>query len=472
MKYIYCLLLTFISTNLIGQVISEELEHEIERRVKLEINPSFSIGVLLPDGTSEFYGYGYFDERKQYPDSLTLYEIGSVTKTFTAHLAGIYLKDALNTPLSAFFSEIENPKLDRITPAELRNHIAGVPRLSDQFSPENWSDPFNGYSNDILHRELQDLNLDTANTWNYSNFGYAILGRTIELFSEKSQEDLMGGLLNDAGMNDTYLSTPNDENQMLAEPTHNGTLNSYWCFTGPSRYAGGLTSSAKDLLNYLKFQKQNNPLFSSDSLQSLIQTGVPNLGKDQLFYQDGWFVLKPDSTTNILLHNGGTGGFISFIGFNKSTNVGVVVLSNSVNLVDDIGIKILYPTFKLNRPERTIAYELADQIDAGKTNNLVSQFDSLKNENYPQNIIDVYWLERFHFGKKNYSISNQLSDIMLKELPEDWEVYDIKGQNLERLKDYQKAVTFYEKALVLNPENELLNAKINRCKALYRRNSN
>lgn len=472
MKYIYCLLFTFISTNLIGQVISEELEHEIERRVQLEINPSFSIGVLLPDGTSEFYGYGYFDEGKHYPDSLTLYEIGSVTKTFTAQLAGIYLKDALNTPLSAFFSDIENPKLDRMTPADLRNHIAGVPRLSDQFSPENWSDPFNGYSNDILHGELQDLNADTASAWSYSNFGYGILGRAIELRSGKPYDDLMGGLLDETGMDNTYLSVPNDKNQMMAEPTNYGSPNSNWHFTGPSRYAGGLVSNIKDLLNYLKFQKENNPLFSSDSLQGLIQTGVPNLGKDKLFYRDGWFVLKPDSTTNILLHNGGTGGFISFIGFNKSTNVGVVVLSNSVNLVDDIGIKILYPAFTLNRPERTIAYELADHINAGNTNRLVGQFDRLKNDNYPSNLIDIYWLERFHFGKGNYSISNQLSDIMIKELPDDWEVYDLKGQNLEQMKDYKEAIKSYEKALELNPGNELLNDKIKRCTALYRRNSN
>ena len=469
MKYIYCLLLTIISTSLFGQIISEELDSEIKRRVKLEINPSFSIGVLLPDGTTKFYGYGYFDHSKKQPDSLTLYEIGSVTKTFTATLANIYLKDSLNKPVSLFFSGIENLKLDSLTLYELQNHIAGVPRLSNQFSPQNWSDPFNGYTNDILQEELQNLNPDTSNIWSYSNFGYGILGRAIEKAYGKSYENLMGGLLEDIGMDNTFLSVPNDENQNIAKPTNIGTSNSNWHFTGPSRYAGGLVSNTKDLLNYLKYQKQNNVLFSSDSLQNLFQTGVPNLGKDKLFYQDGWFVLQPDSTTSILLHNGGTGGFISFLGYNRNTDTGVVILSNSVNVVDDIGVKILHPTFKLNRPERTIAYELADVIDEGKTDDLVSQFDSLKSANYPNNIIDIYWLERFNYGKGNYPVSNQLSDIMLKELPDDWEVYDIKGQNLEKLKDYKKAIESYEKALELNPENELLKVKIERCATLYKR---
>lgn len=469
MKYIYCLLLILTSNSLIGQIITEGLELEIKRRIEQEINPSLAIGVLLPDGTTDFYGYGYYDSSKKQPDSLTLYEIGSVTKTFTATLANIYLKDSLNRPLSVFFTEIENPNLDSITPSDLRNHIAGVPRLSNQFSPQNWADPFNGYSNDILQEELQDLNPDTSNIWSYSNFGYSMLGRAIEMVSGNSYENLIGGLLDDVGMDDTYLSVPTEENQKIAEPTNIGTSNSNWNFTGPSRYAGGLVSNTKDLLSYLKYQKQINPLFISDSIHNPIQTGVSNLGKDKLYYKDGWFVLKPDSSTNILLHNGGTGGFISFIGFNKNTEVGVVVLSNSVNVVDDIGINILYPSFKLNSPERTIAYELADAIDAGNVDDLVSHFYNLKSENYPSDIIDVYWLERFHFGKGNYSISNQLSDIMIKELPEDWEVHDIKGQNLERLKDYKNAVLAYEKALKLNPEMGVLKEKIKRCTTMYKR---
>ena len=233
-----------------------------------------------------------------------------MTKTFTANLASIYLKDSLKKPLSAFFIDIENPKLDSITPYDLLNHIAGVPRLSNQFSPQNWSDPFNGYSNDLLKEELLYLSPDTTNMWSYSNFGYGILGRAIETVSGKSYDNLMGGLLDEIGMENTFLSLPPEQSHKIAQPTNIGTSNSNWDFTGPSRYAGGLVSNTKDLLSYLRFQKQNNPLFISDALQKPIQTRVPDLGKDKLYYKDGWFVLKPDSSTNILLHNGGTGGFI------------------------------------------------------------------------------------------------------------------------------------------------------------------
>ena len=460
MGYRWFFLWMIITHTVLGQGITKELEHEINRRVELEINPSISIGVLWPDGSTKYYNYGSFDTSNKQPDSLTLYEIGSVTKTFTATLTNIHLKEELNQPISDFLPQA---KLGKITVADLRNHVAGVPRLSAQFAPQNWSDPFKGYSNEILMEELKNLELDTSKIWRYSNLGYSMLGRTIEIAAKQPLDTLMGNLLDEVGMKNTWIEHTTHVPMQLAQPTNMGTTNSYWHFTGPSRYAGGLISNTNDLLRYLQFQKQTNPLFKTISANVLIPTAVDQLGKDQLFYKDGWFVLQPDSITNILLHNGGTGGFISFVGYNVQTKMGVVVLSNSVNMVDDIGLHIIYPSFKLTKPQRTIAFELADAIDAAKSNNLVGKYHRLQKVDYPDNIIDIYWLERFHFGQGNYDISRQLSTIMAQVLPEDWEVYDIQGQNLEQLNKYKKAAKAYQKALALNPNHPSLKEKIEAC---------
>ncbi|MGD1840063.1 MAG: serine hydrolase [Thermonemataceae bacterium] len=459
-----CLIACTIPSLLLGQEIPNDLEQEIQRRVSLDINPSVSICILLPDNEVRFYNYGQYNaQNHQKADSLTLYEIGSITKTFTATLCDHHLSKELNTSLSALFPEIDNTHLAKIILSELRNHIAGMPRLSEQFSPKNWSDPFNGYSDSLLTIELQALKPDTSRAWHYSNFGYGVLGKAIEKTTQRAFEDLMGELIHQAEMSNTLLKHRSGTTQNLAQPTNIGTQNSYWHFSGPSRYAGGLVSCTKDLINYLKYQKNQHPLFKSASIEQLIQTGIQDLGKDQLFYKDGWFVLKPDSHNDILLHNGGTGGFTSFIAYNKNTKIGVVILSNAVSLMDDIGLKLIYSAFKLKRPERTIAYELADSIERGNVRDLVSKYEKLKNENYPDNILNIYWLERYFFGQGNYTVSNQLSDIMVKVLPDDWEVMDIKGQNLERLKRYKEAAEAYQKALLLNPENELLKKKIQYC---------
>ena len=464
LKNLFQLLILVIPFPLLAQDISHDLESEIQRRVELKINPSIAIGILMPSGEEKYYNYGspYGDE--DFSDSLSLYEIGSVTKTFTSILTDKYLNASLNQPVSDFFEKINNRELTRIHLEEIRNHISGLPRLSTQFSPEDWSDPFNGYSNHILEQELKALQPDSSKNWSYSNFGYGVLGRTIEKKTGRDFEKLMGNLLDEIGLSNTYLTRP--ENRKMVQPTNIGTENKHWNFTGPSRYAGGLISCTSDLIEYLKFQQQNNSLFNSVAIEEPIPTGINSLGEDDLFYKKGWFVLKPDEGTEILLHNGGTGGFTSFVAFNKKTKTGVVMLSNSVSLVDDLGLKILYPDFELNKPERTIAYELAELIENGVTTGLVEQYRSMKKEDYPTNIFNIYWLERFNFGINNWEISDQLSDIIVSEIPEDWEAWDLKGQNLEKLQRYPEAEKAYRKALELNPGNEQLIQKITRCEKL------
>jgi CubicO group peptidase (beta-lactamase class C family) len=59
-----------------------------------------------------------------------------------------------------------------------------------------------------------------------------------------------------------------------------------------------------------------------------------------------WHVMWPDSAP-AYWHNGGTGGYRSFIGFDPRRRFGVVVLSNSTQSVDDIGFHALNPSFPL-----------------------------------------------------------------------------------------------------------------------------
>ena len=255
----------------------------------------------------------------------------------------------------------------------------------------------------------------------------------------------MGDLLQRADMPNTLLSIRDTTLGNVANPTNFATDNSYWNFTGPSRYAGGLLSCTSDMVNYLKFQEAHNTVFHVDLLSGLIPTGIDDLGKDQLYYTNGWFVLMPEDDVELVIHNGTTGGFTSFVGYNRSKKTGVVILSNSVSLTDDIGLHIIYPEFELNAPQRTTTYEIAGAIAQGDTTNLHELHRDLKQEDYPSNILGIYWLERYWFGNGRYAVSDQLSDIMVEELVEDWEVWDIKGQNLVGLRKYSEAVEAFRK---------------------------
>jgi len=464
MKYsIFSLFLFFLlaSCEETSEPLPQYIEDEINRRIDLKLNPSISIGILQADGKARFFNYNHEDIEIK-ADKQTLYEIGSITKTFTSYLLETRLISDKNSTLNNYFPKIDNEILDSITLHDLQNHIAGVPRLSEGFSPKDWSDPFNGYSDEILYEDLNSLTMSAQGRWAYSNLGYSILGKSLEVNTNRNFNELMGDLLQNTEMYRTYLNHKNFDEQKMAKPYNVGTENSYWKFTGPSRYAGGLISCTKDMINYLRFQRENNILFKQDIINP-IQTNVPNLGDTKLFYNNGWFVLKPNNDQTILLHNGGTGGFISFIGYNTKTNQGVVILANGLEVVDDIGLSIIYPEFELGKPKRSIAFEIADLIEEDKADNLQQAYKQFLEKGQHEDIIDVYWLERYHFGKENYNISMQLSEIMVEVLPEDWEVFDIKAQNLEKLNQFEKAVEFYKKAQSLNPDSIDLEKKIKRC---------
>lgn len=462
---VFTLILPFLS---FSQTITEEIREEIDRRVSEKINPSLIIGILHEDGLRSYHAYGsYRNDMEVTPDSATHYEIGSVTKTFTAYLVNNYFTQQEAKTLDLFFPGIaaKNTRLKHINIQQLKHHVSGMPRLSDRFAPNNWSDPFKGYGDAQLENELLTVVPDTTAKWSYSNFGYAILGKALEQHTGKDFDMLISEIALQAGMPNTYTAHGPGIDSTMAAPTNLGTTNSFWHFEGPSRYAGGVISTASDLLNYLEYQKAQNDLFGRYPVTGAYPTGINTLGKNQLSYKEGWFVYEPDEYTQILFHNGGTGGYTSFLAYNKRTRTGIVALANSVTLADDIALKILYPGFELKSPERTIAYELAAMIDAGESDKILERYQALKQAEYPNNLVNIYWLERFHYGEKHYEISDKLSTIMLLELPDDWEVLNIKGQNLEKLGNYFDAKLMYESALELNPGRSAIKESITRCEA-------
>lgn len=447
----------------VAQPISSGLESEIIRRVNQEINPSISIGILDQDGTMTFYNYGHKEGPKSAaPDSTTRYEIGSITKTFTASLLESYLAESLDTPVNTWFPEISNEALAQFTLREIRNHKSGLPRLSPLFSPSNWADPFADYSAEQLQLELSKLSLDSTKNWQYSNLGYTILGAILEQKLNAPYKEIMPEFLARIGMQHSLVSHTSNNGQNMAEPSNCGTRFSNWHLEGPSGFAGGIISCTADMLKYLEFLKLNNSLFNKNFSDAFIETPI-KVGKEwKLSYLNGWFNLKADSA-DILFHNGGTGGYISFLGYNKNSHTGVVILSNGSKSVDDLGLQILFPSFPLAKPQRSVAYQLADAIERG-VEDLQAIADSAKASGVPDAIMDLYWLERFQFGKKNYKMSVQLAGMMASTLPNDWEVMDILGQNYEALQKFKEALAAYESAQKLNPANPNLAAKIERCR--------
>ncbi|MGF6176053.1 serine hydrolase [Ensifer sp. 4252] len=283
-------------------------------------------------------------------DGDTVFEIGSVTKVFTALLLADTVERGgvqLDTPVSPLLPEsaaMKNAADGKpITLEHLATHMSGLPRLPDNLVPADDSDPYADYGVAKLYAFLSSHQpiRRPGGEHEYSNLGYGLLGHALALQSGLSYEALVSERIAvPLGMADTAISSRAEWDGRRAtghdaglEPTSDWDL-------GALQGAGALRSTANDLLIFLQAAMGQKPTTLAPAFTTM-------LGKRQQLGDDneqalGW-VISGRGQKQAVWHNGGTGGYRSFVGFVPSTGVGVVVLSNTATEagVDDIGAHLL-----------------------------------------------------------------------------------------------------------------------------------
>jgi CubicO group peptidase (beta-lactamase class C family) len=118
--------------------------------------------------------------------------------------------------------------------------------------------------------------------------------------------------------------------------------------------AGALRSTANDLLEFLAAELGVTKSPLAPAMAAQLKTRVPT-GAPHLDIALAWHILATPSGGEIIWHNGGTGGYRSFVGFDTKKQIGVVVLSNTSTAmgVDDIGRHILDSALPLIEPAKT-----------------------------------------------------------------------------------------------------------------------
>jgi CubicO group peptidase (beta-lactamase class C family) len=284
----------------------------------------------------------------------TVFEIGSITKTFTALALADRVEQGavrLGAPVSAFppdSVDVPGQEGTSITLEHLVTHTAGLPRLPpNQDEPSDWEDPddpYAAYSVPELYRGLEQTTLLHApgTAFQYSNFGAGLLGHVLARRSDTTYRALIRNRISARlGMEDTWADLPEGPKQRFATGHRpDGSTAPYWHFRESMAGAGALRSSARDMMTYL--EAQLGQAGAPSPLRRAIERSHTTLhdreGEKAVAY--GWLVSNQDGHT-VFAHNGGTGGFRSFIGFNPEQNVGVVVLSNVEQDVTEMGLTLL-----------------------------------------------------------------------------------------------------------------------------------
>ena len=317
------------------------------------------VGVITPEGR-RIVTYGRLaqgDPRVLSGD--TIFEIGSATKVFTSLLlAGMvqHGQVALDDPASKYLPKtVKMPERNgrSITLVDLATHTSGLPRLPGNMKPKDPGNPYADYTVDQLYQFLSsyELKRDIGSQYEYSNLGGGLLGHVLALRAGTDYESLVISRICDPlEMKSTRITLTPEMKTRLAVG-HNAGMQPVENWDLPTLAgAGALRSTANDLLNFLAANLGYSKSPLAPAMAAMLKTRRPT-GQAGLEVALGWHVFTGNGK-EIIWHNGGTGGYRSFMGYDPAARIAVAALSSAETDigVDDIGRHLLDASVPLAKP--------------------------------------------------------------------------------------------------------------------------
>jgi CubicO group peptidase (beta-lactamase class C family) len=347
-------LLGALTLNAQAAVVDEKEIHAqlVERIDVRKWGTAIVVGVSSPQGR-RIVSYGTLslkDRRKV--DGTTLFEIASLTKVFTALLLADMAKQGEvqpEAPVSTCMpAGVKLPQHGgrQITFVDLATHSSGLPLRPQNLASQTALNKYAGYTLEQLYQGLATFELprDPGTAFEYSNWGFALLGQALAQCAGTSYEALLAErVTGPLGMRDTTFVPTATARSRLASP-YDGKLQPMpYEELGALGAAGGLYSNVDDLLAFVELFLGRGPEPLTDATATMLEPRRPGDGPDTQMGL-GWRITTSKGVRTIW-STGGADGFRSFMGFNPETRVAVVALTNGRTGVgvDDIGGHILDP---------------------------------------------------------------------------------------------------------------------------------
>ena len=314
----------------------------------------------------------------------TPFEIGSITKTMTAF--------AIATLIDAGRISLEDPLADYLPastivpdfagePIRIKHvltHTAGLPRLPSLLTITDQQRPYENLTKAQVLNSLADVTLTTApgESFNYSNFGFMLLSIVVSEASGQPYPDfLTERLFEPAGMEHSFITATADSG--LAQG-HVGSRHpvAAWDFAPEIAGAGGVRASLQDMVQYAEAALGQGPASVTHALSQAI-TPIP-LSIDVPTIGLAW-IQETVGDRTFWWHNGGTGGFSTFMAVDPEHNEALVLLADTAmsatQAVDSLAYHLLAPDVVPAQGPRTPAsapdtllealagvYQLADLV--------------------------------------------------------------------------------------------------------------
>jgi CubicO group peptidase (beta-lactamase class C family) len=420
-------------------------------------NDELSIGVIK-DGKVYKYNFG----TKVTPTSQTIYEIGSITKTFTTYLltkAVVDGKASLDDDIRKYLKE-PYPNLEyQGTPVTLKNlvnwtsslpnNIPDVTLLKDKFPADSIPREIvklnEHYTKEDFLRDLHQVTLATkpGSTPAHSNAANQLLGFILENIYKMPYEVIVKkyitGPLN---MSNTGITLTTQQLTRRAEGYDDKGLKEPHIplFNGA---AGAMKSCLDDMLKYIAFQlDESNP--------AVMMTHKAAWGDPQQFAIGlNWFLGTFEGKRRVNM-DGTTFGFTSYCLLYPELHFGVMVMTNECVNNSSIQDKTEAIANKIFVESNYTPEERTDDA-FGFSKNIKRLAKTGDTTGLDENEVNYWAYSLLRKGKSEYAL--KIFQLNTQLHPDSWNVYDSEAEAYEDMGDKANAVKFYKRSLELNPKN-------------------
>jgi CubicO group peptidase (beta-lactamase class C family) len=341
----------------IAEIGADATAMSIDRDIRTVLERTESPGatILVIRGGRRVYSraFGLRDLEHRLPAGLdTHYEIGSITKQFTA-AAILQLQAAgklnIDAKVSTYLPDV--PHAAEVTLRELLTHTSGLPDYFGLVSDEEATKPttFEGLMNLVADKPLE---FPPGSRARYSNTGFIVLGHIIEVISGDSYRHyIRTHLLARAGMTRTFAVPEEPTLPTMAVGYRHAAGKLQRGLTIDESYSG----SAGDIVTTVDdLEKWNEALAGgkivSKSDYALMMTPQFTTGGERTGYGFGLFVDAMNGQPRIG-HTGGSFGFTAANFYFPKQAFRVIVLTNNADvpepgaMIADVIFNDLYPDF-------------------------------------------------------------------------------------------------------------------------------
>ncbi|MEE1944208.1 serine hydrolase domain-containing protein [Pedobacter sp. KR3-3] len=326
---------------------------------KLMKQPGYTAvsGVIYLKGKAHHFHFGQLQNGKK-PDNHTIYEIGSITKTYTGLLLAqavsdhkIGLDDDVRTYLDGQYPNLVLSGGRPITFRHLITHTSGLPLHNNCYdgmaTVAEQLDCFKNLTESDFFAALKNVKLvdNSGRNYHYSGVGTQLIGYILEHVYRLSYQDLF----------QKYIFSRSGEKETFSELTYNKDANisigkdsigrPMPLINGYYKYSAGMKSSTSAMLAYMKMYLESNDKVVRQAMNRL--AGTAQYGRAY-----AWNTYNYDKEMKMLYHNGGSFGHSSWIALYPNQKVGIFIVTNVVmadsqvklnelsnSIIDRIGIE-------------------------------------------------------------------------------------------------------------------------------------